>query len=212
MKKALHMLVVLSVVLTWTGYAQAGLIHGFGNPLAAVPGGTQIDFESQPVSTFATLTIGNATFHGDTGNLRIQSNLAGNYNTTGTKYLDNNAGGTNTFEVDFAAPVDAFAFNFGASDFNWTMTAYNSSNIVIETEVITPSHANNNGEYWGISNSGIAKVVLSDGNDYILLDNFTYSQTSAVPEPGSLAMLGIGALSLIGYRLRRRKQAVVPVA
>jgi cytochrome c biogenesis factor len=42
--------------------------------------------------------------------------------------------------------------------------------------------------------------------------NFQFLPASAVPEPASLTILGIGALGLFGYRLRRRRHATAPVA
>ncbi|MDZ4819641.1 MAG: PEP-CTERM sorting domain-containing protein, partial [Planctomycetota bacterium] len=45
------------------------------------------------------------------------------------------------------------------------------------------------------------------GNNSRSYDNFWYDDVSAVPEPSSIALLGLGGLGLVGYAFRRRKAA-----
>ncbi len=47
----------------------------------------------------------------------------------------------------------------------------------------------------------------NDGPDQVDLDNVRLESVSAVPEPGSLALFGVGALGLIGAVRRRRRTA-----
>ena len=48
------------------------------------------------------------------------------------------------------------------------------------------------------------------GGGTLALDNLVLTQTpSAVPEPSTLTLLGIGSLGLLGYGWKRRKQAAV---
>ena len=147
--------------------------------------------------------------------LRIASTFAGSYNTNGSRYLDNNEGRTNGIRFDFDDPISAFAFNFGASDVVWTLSAYSVSGSLLESRSIDPTRGGNNGAYFGLADAGISYALLtSAGNDYIMLDNFTYAGQAAsggapaseVPEPGSLALLGIGlAGAWVATRRAQRK-------
>jgi hypothetical protein len=71
------------------------------------------------------------------------------------------------------------------------------------------------GPQWGLetvfftatSTSTTISIVgsFTSGGDYIGLDNVSVNPVS-IPEPASLIMLGIGAVGVIGYTWRRRKQ------
>jgi hypothetical protein len=76
-----------------------------------------------------------------------------------------------------------------------------------------------------VANAGeqIARVRITSGNntivtngvlgnqvdDVVVMDDFLYAEPLAAataPEPASVALLGIGAAGLLGYRWRGRKQ------
>jgi hypothetical protein len=74
------------------------------------------------------------------------------------------------------------------------------------------------GEPFGVSTGlsgskldgfGLGAVFVLGGNNQALYgySEFTVGPTSAVPEPASLTLLGIGAVGLVGYGWRRRKRA-----
>ncbi|MGZ8321243.1 MAG: PEP-CTERM sorting domain-containing protein [Telluria sp.] len=195
----------LIIAISAASAVHAAPITGTGVPV--LPGATTtVDFEGQPLGSFASLTLGGVNFSGTDGDLRTESTYGGDYNTTGTVYLDNMAGQTGGFHFGFAAPVSAFAFNFGAADVNWTLTAFDSAGVALESLILSPTHAGNDGNYFGIANAGIAYATLTGMGDWVLLDNFVVAAEEAndVPEPGSLALLGLGLAGIGALRKRSR--------
>jgi hypothetical protein len=172
---------------------------------SSLVGGDVIDFSAQTVGRYTSLSIGDVTFTANDNDLSIASNYSGSYNTTGL-YLDNGDYSTNGFSsitFSFASDVNAFGFNFGASNYSWTLTAYDGSGSIIESMVISALIDSNNGEFFGIAANGIAYAVLSNNDpsyDWIFIDNFT---TSAVPVPAAVWLFGSGLLGLIGFTKRK---------
>jgi polygalacturonase len=125
-------------------------------------GGTVEDFENISTGNYTTLSSGNVIFSVyDYGELSVSMGLAGQYNTTGLAYLDNKSDGPDIIRFDFTQPVDAFGFNFGASDIVWTLTAYNSADMQLDQITISALHGANNGEYFGLNAPGISYALLS---------------------------------------------------
>ena len=180
----------------------AGTIFGYGSPIDAIPGGSVIDFTSAALGSHINTTIGDVEFTSNTA-FDITDANAGSFNTTG-RHIDAPAGWL--FQFDFATPVDAFAFNFGAHDFQWTLRGYGVADNLLETLVIAGIGGGSLGEYYGLSGGGYsyARLTAADPNDYILLDNFTY-RVAAIPLPASLPLFLSGLVGL-GLAARRRKK------
>lgn len=100
--------------------------------------------------------------------------------------------------ITYTTAVTAFGFDlFGYAGFsqNGTISVYDNSNVLLTSSGV-------NGGFFGWENAGgIGKVVVSATTDYIMIDNHGYGR-GVVPEPTSLAVIGIGAIALC---LRRRK-------
>ncbi len=211
-------LAVLGLGVVAAGQARGSLIAGFGSPTDAIPGGTVITFQTASTGTYSSpLTIGDVTFSPASGfSMAIDNTYSGSYNTQGNSLANPyNLGNSQTpaFTANFdTGLVNAFGFNFGASDVDWIMDAYDSSNNLIESQVITPpTSSSNRGEYFGIRADGIASVVIRSSapssGDYVFIDNFTYelSNLSAVPEPSTILSGAMAGLLTLGYARRRRK-------
>ena len=192
--------------------ATASLISGFGPPSsnAALSGATVVDFTSSSTGTYASLAVGGVTFVGNNGSFVITDDLGGSYNTTGRNLQNLQIQGSATvLDFNFANPASAFGFNFGASNEDWSLEAFDAGNNLLESHILTQTWYSNAGEYFGIAAAGIAYArvtqlthVNDSGADWILLDNFSYvAGQQSVPEPSALALL---ALALLGLAASRR--------
>jgi hypothetical protein len=113
------------------------------------------------------------------------------------------------FEIDFAQPVAAF----GLIHYDDAFAAKITLQVVGGTEDLTSwtpagemeSPPNNtSGRFWGVvaGNNVITQArIANPGNgDAWGFDDF---YVSVVPEPSTLALLGVGAISILGYARRR---------
>jgi hypothetical protein len=57
-----------------------------------------------------------------------------------------------------------------------------------------------------LNGEAISELLISEDDNDIVFGPLTFGTPSPVPEPASLTMLGIGAISLMGYGLRRRRK------
>ncbi len=210
MRKSLA-LAVASLAFTAFGASSvsAGPLEGPGNPDSdpALTGGTVIDFTGLEGTYPSGLTIGGVTFGGGTLQVANDSNQV--YVGSQGAFLQNNYGSTSAFTFSFADPVDAFAFNLGAMNSPWTLTAFSGAS-VIDSLLINDACCIQTAKYFGISGANITSATLSHaGGDWVILDNFTFSSegTPAVPEPSTWAMMlfGFGAVGW-GMRSRRSKK------
>lgn len=197
------------------GGAQASTLY-----VQTTPAGAQsyfapasvLDFDSAAPGTYASFTEGVLTFSSDTGVLFVDGDYIGQYNNFGVNsvhscYCDGSFG---ELYFDFSTPLEGFGFFWGASDAQWTLTAYDGSNNVLETFALPTTGPSNAGDFVAIYGSGIARAVLAGpSSDYVFVDNVTFGAryvgpgAGGIPEPSTWAML-IAGFAGAGCALRRR--------
>ena len=196
--------IVLSGISFGTAKASAASISGLGSPIDAISGGTVIDFETAPSGDFANITVGNITFTGVGAPLTIGSDYDGQFNNSGKSIYNGFDLVPNQFRFDFGSTVNAFAFNFGASDSPWLLSSFDVGGNLLESITIAPVFASNSGNYFGIAANGIkyATLVEQGGGDYVFIDNFTATSanTTAVPEPFTIVGTLIGGTAALRMR------------
>jgi hypothetical protein len=204
----------LAMVLGAAAGAAAAPISGLGDPLGhpALAGGTQEGFDAVPAGQYFVLALGNVTYSSTGDPFDVDGDFNGSFNNIGGQSVSNDFYLVpDNFRFDFAAPVSAFAFNWGASDNSWLLSAFDAGNNLLETLVVPPVGSSNAGEYFGINTAGISYATLIDqknnlSGDYIFIDRFTTSAAGVVaaPEPATMLLFGAGLASL-GIRRRTRR-------
>jgi hypothetical protein len=156
-----------------------------------------INFNAMPTSSAKSFDMGVVTFNSLTSApLSIQS--YGNAYGSSGQALGNSSG--NAFEVVFDTTASAFGILGGAYNGSWTFTAFDVNNNIIEARAVNRSCCS--GYFDGIAANGIKRVTFYGNGDYVVFDDFRFT-AAQIPEPGSLALLGLGFL---GFAASRRKK------
>ncbi len=177
-------------------------------------GASVIDFSSVPTGKYTSFTTDGVTFKANDGFAYVISNYSGSYGAVGQSIQNTyNGDGFGSITATFTDAVSFFAFNWGASDNQWTLSAYDGLGNLVESILPAITTGSNDG-FTGIkSGSAIIKSFTLSGpaSDYVFLDNLQFSESSgtggpsAVPVPATLPLM-LSGLGVLGFASRRKKR------
>jgi hypothetical protein len=168
-----------------------------------------INFNAEPAGAIAgPVTYQGVTFAAQSGALMIQSSGGSILGTSGAALNTNSNVGNGDLTLTFATGISRFGANFGTCNgcttLSATVTAYDVNNLVVEA-MSFPSFAN---AFVGFDfASSVSKIVIdrTDSSGYFtFIDDVRFKEGGQVPEPGSLALIGMGALAVAMARRRRK--------
>jgi hypothetical protein len=197
----------------FTRFAPAALL--LSAALIAPAQAATLDFESTAIGTYSNLTFGPAaiTFTAGNGMFQVVSASPGApiNNHALISYFNNP--GPGSFEVNFASMINSFSLGYGdytPSDVDQIhMIAYDAANNIVDTFNIN-NPGNNVGGFGTLNGANISRVQFYEDGPFagaIYWDQMSYTlQDRVVPEPGSLALFGLGIAGLVAYRRKQAKR------
>jgi hypothetical protein len=130
------------------------------------------------------------------------SSQTGYPNVTG-KTITNFPSNQFQFSLNFTNDQQAVSFAMVSNSSQWRFESLlNGSAVEMFTSVVSTG----SNDFYGFRNSLFDEIrITSLQNDYMIIDNISLSNTSQVPEPAPLALMGLAALGLAAARRKARK-------
>ncbi len=192
----------------FAGEANATLITSAADP--ALAGGTVVDFSSAAQGTAPSFTVDGVTFSALPGENDLIIGAYGNGYSIGNDLQIRDDAAAPAFSITLPEPVSAFGMVWGGANPNWVVSAFDSSDNLIETVTFVGGDFGASfHEFYGMAGNGIASVVLvADAWDWMLIDDFTYvvggGSEAAVPLPAAAPLALMGFAALFGLARTRR--------
>ena len=106
------------------------------------------------------------------------------------------------FSLNFLTTQNAIAFAMVSNSSVWNFTALLGDAVVESFSASVDTSANN---FFGFTGINFDQIRITTPNDYMIIDNLQLSNNSTVPEPESLALVGLGLACLAFMRPKAKK-------
>ena len=184
---------------------------GTPSPTLSPVFGTLIDFDDKATGTsigagdYVAMGLTSVTeLTGSGASFKRYASSQSSPNYIGTGFGHNTGGASSgwdgTFLFEFASLADMVGIGLAGSS-TGSIAVYDSSMSILESSAL-PSVSNT---YLGFNHSGTFDIkYLKVTCDFCALDDLQFTKGSAVSEPGTVALLGLGLTALVSLRRKSR--------
>ncbi len=165
-----------------------------------------VNFSGFENGTAVPQPLATTAFSGEFGGAPVSGNVLENRDVNNSR--------ADVIRIEFDSGVSGIAFDFipfGSKGPDTRFLAYDAAdNLLLDTTAGGPASSYVNFHYTGLSAlSGVARLdILQPDDGWVWgLDNFSFTSgagPTSVPEPGTLALLGLGLAGLGAMRRRKR--------
>jgi hypothetical protein len=215
MKRYLYSVLAIAVVLGVASESRAAIIGtalGTAAPPATLGGYSMTAFGNDTRGVVNVTSVGAAdgaplghtlSFGAPVSHREVPSSwLTWSHGYTGDVYYTN---GATTLTMTLSPGAGAFIFYAEPNPFqSFTITATDSDGGTIVQTVSGSAGAAGYGLHT-TGGSTITTVTVTSSVDFAVGEFSIAAAETAIPEPATITLLGLGAVGLAGYRLRRRK-------